>query len=290
MDPKSLNQHQNLTITKNHTSEIQANKEAWNSLAQDHYQEYKQRLSDPHDRINPFVARELGELGDLRGKSVLHLQCNTGADSIRLARMGARVTGVDFAPDNIRLATKLAEELEISQVEFIQADVLELAQVHQGQYDLIVTFDGVVGWLPDLVRWGKTIGQFIKPDGVFYLHDAHPIFMIFDEEEMDHGRLVPKYPYFDTAPEVDDTIGGYASEPKHKTHYFWGHTLTTIIQGLLAGGMVVTYFQEYDRCVPGMGGRVKDDQGLNYYPEFEGKIPVSLSLMAKPLISQIQNT
>ena len=37
---------------------------------------------------------ELGLLGDIKGKSILHLQCHFGQDTISLGRLGANVTGV----------------------------------------------------------------------------------------------------------------------------------------------------------------------------------------------------
>ena len=107
--------------------------------------------------------------------------------------------------------------------------------------------------------------------------------MIFDEEELAKGNLSPKYPYFDLNPEFDTTIGGNASQPKTAENYFFGHTLTTILQGLIQAGLYLTDFREYDRCAPGMGGSRLDERGLCYYPELEGKLPLVMSLTARKL-------
>lgn len=263
-----------------HEKEIAANQAAWDKLAKDHYEHFKESLKDDTFKLNPMVVSGLGSIA---GKRILHLQCNTGADSILLSRMGAHVTGVDFSSKNIQYANTLAKEFGLDEVQFIESDVLKLPQVHEGTYDIVLTSDGAIGWLPDLKKWGEVIAHFLKPDGFFFLHDSHPFMMIFDEEDLAKGNLSPKYPYFDIDPERDTTIGGYASEAKAADNYFYGHTMTTILQGLIHAGLCLTDFQEYDRCVSGLGGSVLDDEGLSYYPELEGKLPLVMSLTAKKL-------
>ena len=53
-------------------------------------------------------AIEDGEVGDVRGLRLCHLQCHFGLDSLRLARRGAVVTGLDFSGPAIIAATDLA--------------------------------------------------------------------------------------------------------------------------------------------------------------------------------------
>lgn len=43
--------------------------------------------------------------------------------------------------------------------------------------------------------------------------------------------------------------------------------------------------KEYDRCISGMGGSAIDENGLRYYPELVGKLPLMLSLKAKKILS-----
>lgn len=265
-------------ILKNQENKIEANKIAWGKIAQDHYEYFKVRLAQKDFKLNPMVEEELG---DISGKKILHLQCNTGADSIFLARKGAIVTGVDLVPENIYYAQKLAQDFNLSNVDFVASDVLKLMDVHEGEYDIVMTTDGVVGWLPDLNKWGQTIAHFLKSDGFFYLHDSHPFMMIFDENALAQGELIAKYPYFQKTADLETSIGGYASEPTEAENYFWSHQMSTIINGLLRGNLYVSYMKEYDRCVSGMGGSVADENGLNYFPELEGKLPMILSLKAE---------
>jgi SAM-dependent methyltransferase len=257
--------------------EIDFNKIAWGKVAEIHYKNFKKKFIENKYKFNPIVEEEIG---DIAGKKILHLQCNTGADSIYLSKKGAIVTGVDLASENIYFAKKLSEELSIKNVDFINADVLELDKVLDVEYDIVLTTDGCIGWLPDLNKWGKIIRKFLKKDGFFYLHDSHPTFLIFDTEKLDEAKLEAKYPYFKIEPDKEEYIGGYASEPIKSENYFWGHQLSEVINGLSNSELFITYFKEYDCCVPGMGGKELNKKGLSYYPGLEEKIPLTMSIKA----------
>ncbi|MFW6287580.1 MAG: class I SAM-dependent methyltransferase [bacterium] len=259
--------------------EIDANKKAWSLLSKDHYEHYKKILEENRYEFNPIV---LDELGDISGKKVLHLQCNTGADSIMLAKMGAVVTGVDLVPENIYYAEKMADKLDIENINFIESDIMVLMEKHRDKYDIVLTSDGAVGWIPDLKKWAETIKFFLKDDGYFYMHDYHPFHLVFDEDELDRGVLSVKYPYFKDDPDLDNYIGGYASEAKESENYFWLYKVSDLINSLSSAGLFVEYIHEYDRAVEGMAGRERDENDLMYYPEFEGGLPLTMSLKAVP--------
>lgn len=262
---------------KNNDTLIESNKNAWATLAKTHYNTYYKLIKTGNLTLNPLVEKELG---DIKGKKVLHLQCNTGADTIYLAQKGAIITGVDIVEENIHYAKKLAKLANV-EARFIASDILTLLDIHQETYDIIMTTDGVLGWIPDLNEWGKIVKTLLKPEGFVYIHDSHPFMMIFDEKALDNGTLIPKYPYFDLTPDKDDFIGGYASNAKPAENYYWGHAIETILNGLINNDLYLTYFKEHPRCVPGMGGCKKDDQHLSYYPQLDGKLPLVFSLKAK---------
>src|SRR5512142_2345866 len=71
---------------------------------------------------NSLYTIELEELGDVRGKSLLHLQCHFGMDTLSWARLGAKVTGLDFSDKAIELAQSLAKELEID-ARFVRSNI-----------------------------------------------------------------------------------------------------------------------------------------------------------------------
>lgn len=117
-------------------NEVDSNKLAWNLLAKDHYEHFKERLKNESSILNPIIHEELG---DLKGKTLIHLQCNTGADTVSLARNGAIITGVDIAPDNVLYAKKLAQDFGFDQARFIESDIMKLKEIHQEHYDIVFT-------------------------------------------------------------------------------------------------------------------------------------------------------
>src|SRR3972149_9735810 len=137
---------------------------------------------------------EREELGDVTGKSLLHLQCHFGLGTLSWARLGATVTGADFSAKSIEQARALADELGIP-AHFVCSDVESLPDNLSGQFDIVFTSYGVLPWLPDLKRWAEVIAHFLTPGGIFYIAEAHPISYIFDDTE-GVNDLVVKYPYF----------------------------------------------------------------------------------------------
>ena len=209
--------------------EIEANKNAWRLLSQDHYRSFKKALQEKKSLLSSLIEEELG---DISGKSIIHLQCNTGADSISLARKGAFVTGVDFVPENIIYANKLSQELDISNVDFIESNIIDLIDKHDRKYDMVFTTEGVLNWLPELNKWAEAIRYLLKKDGVLYLLESHPFYLIFDGEKLNNNELKINFPYFGREPERFETIGGYASEKKECENYEWMHTVSDIINSL----------------------------------------------------------
>ena len=260
--------------------EIEANKTAWGLLSKDHYEHFKKALQEKDSLLSHIIEEELG---DISGKKIIHLQCNTGSDTIKLARKGAIVTGVDLVPENIYYAKKLSEELGVKNVDFFEADIMELKEKHDKKYDMVFTSEGVLIWLPDLNRWAETVRHLLNENGVFYILDSHPFYLIFDEEKLRENKLEVKYPYFVRDPECSDTIGGYASESKKGEAYEWMYKVSDIINSLAKAGLTIEYFNEYDSLFFDCGGMEFNDNGEFHFPFFDKKIPFMFSLKARLL-------
>lgn len=140
---------------------------------------------------------ELDELGDVSGKSLLHLQCHFGMDTLSWARQGAIVTGVDFSAHAIEVAKTLAKKLNI-EAKFILSNIYELPQNLDECYDIVFTSYGVLCWLSDLEKWANVIAHFLKPNGIFYIVDGHPIANMIDSESNDQLKI--SYSYFNIGP------------------------------------------------------------------------------------------
>src|SRR6266487_3948247 len=138
---------------------------------------------DPDDvRIDPW---EREEVGDVAGKTLLHVQCHFGLDTLSWARLGATVTGVDFSEAAIGFARELADETGLAaRSRFVLSNVYDLPEALAGEsFDVVYTSRGTLGWLPDIDRWGEIVASFVKPGGVFYIHEGHPMLWVVGEDQ-----------------------------------------------------------------------------------------------------------
>src|SRR5207244_11051419 len=138
--------------------------------------------------LDPIVA---AELGDVRGRRLLHLQCHFGLDTISLARRGAEATGLDFSPSAIAAARDFARRTGIA-AHFVEGNVYDAATLAPGPFDIVYTTWGTICWLPDVTRWAQTIAVVLAPGGSLYFADGHPSALALEEVE---GRLVATYPW-----------------------------------------------------------------------------------------------
>jgi SAM-dependent methyltransferase len=261
---------------------LHGNQQLWDEWADINYEsqlyDVAGFIANP-SRLDPLV---LENVGDVAGKSVLHMQCHFGKDTLRLALMGATVTGVDFSAKAIAYARALASEMHIPAT-FVEANLYDLPQALQGQFDMIFTSYGVLGWLPDLTRWGAIIAHFLKPGGVFVIVEAHPVVMIFDDAEAVELRV--KYPYFYQAEPLifAPHVGCYADPTATVTHteYNWPHDMAEILNALLMAGLRLDYLREYPQMAwQALPFMVQDAEGWWRLPPEYPQLPLSFALHA----------
>ncbi|HLW58512.1 MAG TPA: methyltransferase domain-containing protein [bacterium] len=227
-------------------------------------------------------ALEVRLLGDVTGRSLLHLQCHFGLDTLAWARRGAKVTGVDFSGEAIAAARALAEEVA-PDAAFVESDLYDLPGRLQGEFDIVFTSHGVLGWLPDLGRWAEIIARFLRPRGRFCIVEAHPFALTFDDARSDR-ELRPGYPYFHRRePMRVERDGSYAAPdaPIRSVTYQWVHSMSDIIGSLLRAGLRIDTFEEYPfmgwAMLPWMEAR---SDGCWELPPGSGDIPLMFSLTA----------
>lgn len=229
---------------------FEANKELWDEFARIHYE----RESEDYN-VKSFLngqstlkSYELKEIGNVKGKSLLHLQCHFGLDTLSWAKEGALVTGIDFSSDGIRLAKLLAKQAKL-EANFIESNVYDLPKVLFEKFDIVYTSIGVICWLNDLKEWAKIIANFLKKGGFFYMAESHPFSSIFDNETKDIKDLQIYYNYFhDPKPLEFIADGTYASvgvKFKPKKEYEWAHSLSEIINSLIEAGLRIEFLNEY---------------------------------------------
>ena len=259
--------------------EIESNKHAWGQVSEAHYHYFKKAILGGTYQLNSHIQ---SEIGDLAGKRIIHLQCNTGADTIMLAKMGAsEVVGVDLVPDNILYAKKLAADAGVANVDFIESDIMELSAKHSEKYDVVFISEGAIGWLPDMAKWGQTVRHLLKDDGFVYIFEGHPFMLMFNESKLKDGVTEIKYPYFKKDPDIDNTIGGYASESKSGVEtFFWMYKVSDVLNSLISAGLCIEYFNEFQENFYDLGGSKRVDGNLYNFDYNKGLFPMSFSLKA----------
>ena len=200
----------------------------------------------------PIAGPDEGEVGPVAGRSLLHLHCHLGTDSVRWAALGADVTGVDVSGRSVGIARELAGRLGLAAT-FVQADVHDLPWLLDRRFDIVYASYGVICWVPDMGRWARVAAGFVRPGGFFYLAEGHPIDMVFDPDRFgrtgyfDRGarRYVDRRSYTDG----DDPI------PRPE-NYRWAHTLGDVVTAVAGAGLRIEFLHEH----PLPGGA--DDAGL----------------------------
>src|SRR5690606_29156429 len=185
---------------------------------------------------------ELDLLKDIKGKSILHLQCHFGQDSISLARMGAKVTAVDFSDKAIDAAKELCTKLGVD-VNFLCSDIYELPHILDGQFDIVFTSYGTIGWLPDLQKWAKVVSHYLKNKGEFIFVEFHPVVWMFDDD-----FSTASYSYFNTGPIVENESGTYADRNAEiqAQNIAWNHGMAEVMQALIDNNLQLRFLEEYD--------------------------------------------
>ena len=181
------------------------------------------------------------------GKSVLHLQCHFGMDTLSLARLGAKkVTGVDFSPLAISEARELAKELGLeNKVSFVCSDVYALPDTIRGKFDFVYTGGGALFWLKNLDRWGKIVAGMLRPKGLFYIMEFHPFSNTFDENAHE-PRL--RYPYFHGSRPTINKFHGTYSDPDadfEGEEHNWGFGMGELLGSLINSGLRIRYLHEF---------------------------------------------
>jgi SAM-dependent methyltransferase len=191
---------------------------------------------------------ERGELGDVAGRDLIHLQCHFGLGTLSWARLGAQVTGVDFSGPAIELARRLASETNL-EARFVCCDVYNTVQHVQQRFDVVFSSYGVLSWLPDLGHWAEVAGRLLRPGGRLHLIELHPATSMFDDETTE---LRLRYPYFREADPVrTERPGSYAvpeTPTQHQTTYAWPTAISDVQTAVLDAGLQIVRFREFDSC------------------------------------------
>jgi SAM-dependent methyltransferase len=260
-----------------------ANREYWDGKAAFHVASWDidAFVADPA-RLTRIVAADREALGDVRGRSLLHLQSHFGMDTLAWARLGAAVTGVDFSPRAIAIAIDLAGRTGLA-ARFVEADLYATPTVLQETFEIVYTGGGALCWLPDIRGWAQVVGQMLQPGGTFYIREAHPVLWSL-EDERDDTQLVIGRPYLEVArPTRWDAAPVWDKEaPEVTTHYEWSHGLGEIVGALIEAGLTIELLREHRTCLwQALAFMVEDEDGWWRLPDRPERLPLMYSIRAR---------
>lgn len=256
---------------------FEANKHGWDLRTEAHSKSDFYNVEGWKKNPNCLNLVEMAEVGDVNGKSLLHLQCHFGMDTLSWAHLGAAVTGCDLSEKAIHLARNLSAETGIPG-DFIACNVYDLPDHLEKQFDIVFTSYGTIGWLPELKPWAENIAHFLKKGGIFYMIDFHPIVWMFDDN---FTKIT--YAYHKTAPIVTEMSGTYADRQAdlHYTEYGWNHSLSEILNALIGAGLTIEFLNEHNyspyNC---FSNTVKGEDGNYRIQGLENIIPMMYSIKA----------
>lgn len=227
---------------ENYNGFFEANRELWNKRTTVHKDTDFYDMTGFLEGRNVLTPIEMAELaGEVSGKSLLHLQCHFGMDTLCFARLGAQVTGVDLSDTAVAEARQLAAKANIT-ADFVCCNVYDTRQHINKTFDIVFTSYGTIGWLPDLSKWAQVIAESLNKGGVFYMADFHPVLWMLDDD-----MTFLKYPYYNKEVIVTEKQGTYADTSADITQkeYSWNHSISEILNALITNGLEIQVFNEH---------------------------------------------
>lgn len=215
----------------------------------------------------------------MRGKDLLHLQCHFGMDTLNWARLGARVTGVDFSPVAVERARDLAVRAGI-EATFVEADTQRLPAGLAARFDVVVATYGVLCWIGDLRAWMSGAAAALRPGGALVLVDMHPAFQTVASVE----PLVADWPYGGGQAQYESVTGTYADPsvtvPVRETVQY-PYSLGEIITAAAEAGLRIQHLGEHvETDLDPRGLLTPGDDGLYRFAFGDSFLPILYSLRA----------
>lgn len=256
---------------------IEINKSSWNKKTEFHLNSEFYDMKGFLNGKTSLNEIELKLLGDINGKRILHLQCHFGQDTISLARLGAKVTGIDLSDKAIETAKEISNKTSAAAT-FICCNIYDLPEHLNEQFDIVYSSYGTIGWLPDLDKWAQIISKFLKPTGKFIFVEFHPVVWMFDDNFEKIG-----YNYFNSGAIIETENGTYADKnaPITQDYVMWNHGISEVLNNLIKNGLTLNSFDEYDYSPYNCFNKTIEFEPKKFQiKHLENKIPMVYSLVA----------
>jgi 2-polyprenyl-3-methyl-5-hydroxy-6-metoxy-1,4-benzoquinol methylase len=269
------------------TDYIAVNLANWNSRVPFHEQGYgldAYRADATH--LSNVVRFDLPRLGDINGLDGVHLQCHLGSETLSLARLGARMTGLDFSAPALAVARQLAADCGAA-IDYVVAEVYGAVDaLGTSRFDLVYTGIGALCWLPDIRRWASVVSALLRPGGRLFVREGHPMLWSLCDPRPD-GLVVLEYPYFETPDGTTfvetKTYVAHEGELASPSSISYNHALSEMVTALLDVGLVLTAFVEHPSAPWDFlaGATVADERGEYQLREHPERLAATYTLVAK---------
>jgi SAM-dependent methyltransferase len=265
-----------------------ANQANWDQRTPVHLASSFYGVDGSRDPDSWFADYEWRDLGELRDVDLVHLQCHLGVETIALARRGARVVGVDISGESVTQARSVAARFAVD-IEYVQANVYDAAEALDGRtFDRVYTGKGAVCYLPDLPAWADVVARLLRPGGLLYLIEFHPLLYSL-------GVVPPS----DGSEELllrNDYLGGRGAEERDSTYtytdgpplaearvsYEWKHEIGEVVTALVGAGLGIDVLRESPALPwPRWSGMVQGADGWFRLPDSMPRIPLLYALAAR---------
>lgn len=271
---------------ESHQDVFAANRAMWDDRVEAHWQSAMYRrdaaaLRSGGHCLYPQVVKAMGEVA---GKSLIHLQCHMGMETLSWARLGAvDVTGLDFSRTALDKADLLRDELGLSAT-FIHGNVYDAPRLVGRTFDLVFQSIGSLCWLPDLAGWSRVVAGLLREGGRYVLNECHPFSEVL-EQPPGQSHLQPVQPYLGGRPIEFNEGGDYAQPGATFTHnrcIEHIHPLGDVVTRLIEAGLTIDRLVESPECVfcryPMMEQTAPDRWELP--GALRGRLPMSYLLVA----------
>ncbi len=257
-----------------------ANLKWWDERGPLHVQSDFYGVSKLVEGASSLDSFEIDEFSLETAKTLVHLQCHIGTDTISWARRGLTTTGLDFSSASIEQAETLAQRCNVD-IQWVISDVYEAPNALGATYDVVYTGKGAIYWLDDIERWASTVAQLLNPGGRLYLVEIHPFSWVLGA----NGWSIQN-DYFASEPLIETSPAGSYAMPdavtKANTTVEWQHSLGSIVTALSNAGLTIEWLHEFPFTVFQQTAELVRTADTTYVlPEGTPRIPLLFSISAR---------
>ena len=266
-------------MAKSRDEVVGANRAAWDASAPLHrdsemFARLRAGFTQPgFSCLDEIATEHLHALG-VTGKDVAQLCCNNGRELLSIKNLGAaRCVGFDQSAAFLEQARELANLGGID-CQFVATDVYRIPNTYDAAFDLVVVTIGVFGWMPDLPGFLTVARRLLRPGGVLFVYEQHPMMnMVEPWEAEDPHRL--RHSYFRPEPfeEQGPILYDGTDITEGPTKYWFVHTLADIVTACLDQGLTLERLREYPHNISGANYDIYNDQ--------PAQLPLSYALIAR---------